>query len=51
VWLASLPSEIFGEVPRYLQKMQFMREHVLDRTGDRVGEVYFPETGLVFYLV
>jgi CRP-like cAMP-binding protein len=49
--LASLPNEIFGEVSPYLQPVRFMREHALYRAGERVGQVYFPETGLVSYLI
>ena len=49
--LASLPPAIAGELMPHLRPMQFAREHVLYRAGERVARVYFPETGLVSYLV
>jgi len=48
--LASLPSDVLAEVSQYLRPVQFVQEHVIYRAGDRVGQVYFPETGLVSYL-
>ena len=49
--LASLPPAIVGELVRHLRPVQFAQEHILYRAGERVARVYFPETGLVSYLV
>lgn len=49
--LASLPSEIAAPLAPQLRPLQVAQEHALYRAGDRIDQVYFPETGLVSYLV
>ena len=49
--LASLPPAAIGELVQHLRPVQFAQEHILYRAGERVARVYFPETGLVSYLV
>ena len=49
--LAALPPDVMAELSGHLRPVQFAQEHILYRAGDRLARVYFPETGLVSYLV
>lgn len=49
--LASLPPAVADELSPRLRPIQLVPEHALYRAGERVTQVYFPESGLVSYLV
>jgi CRP-like cAMP-binding protein len=49
--LASLPPAVVDEFAPRLRPIQFVQEHALYRAGDRVTQVFFPDSGLISYLV
>ena len=49
--LATLPPAVADELAPKLRPVQFVQEHALYRAGERVTQVWFPESGLVSYLV
>jgi len=48
--LASLPPAVADELSPRLRPVQLVQEHALYRAGDRVAQVWFPDSGLVSYL-
>lgn len=49
--LAALPPADLGLLTPHLQKVSFKAEAVLVRSGDELGQVYFPHSGAIAFMV
>jgi CRP-like cAMP-binding protein len=49
--LAALPPADFGLLAPYLRKISLEQDAVLQRSGDRIEQVYFPHSGTISFMV
>jgi CRP-like cAMP-binding protein len=49
--LAALPSADFGLLAPYLRKVSLEQDAVLQRSGDRIEQVYFPHSGTISFML
>jgi CRP-like cAMP-binding protein len=49
--LAALPSADFALLASYLQKVSVEQDAVLVRSGDRIEQVYFPQSGTIAFML
>jgi CRP-like cAMP-binding protein len=49
--LAALPPADFGLLARYLRKISLEQDAVLQRSGDRIEQLYFPHSGTISFML